>query len=82
MTTLTMRRIKDDFIVTGPDIESAKFESRRDAKDCCAQHYLGSPIYEIGADSSSENPGPCRGKAFAPKGPRSAKMRNPAESKH
>ena len=34
MTTLTMRRIKDDFIATGPDIEPAKFKSRRDAKDC------------------------------------------------
>jgi hypothetical protein len=52
MTTLTMRRIKDDFIATGPDIEPAKFKSRRDAKDWCAQHYPGSPIYEIGADSS------------------------------
>jgi hypothetical protein len=27
MTTLTMRRIKDDFIVTGPDIEPAKFNN-------------------------------------------------------
>ena len=44
MTTLTMRRIKDDFIATGPDIEPAKFKSRRDAKDWCAQHYPGSPI--------------------------------------
>ena len=44
MTTLTMRRIKDDFIVTGPDIEPAKFKSRRDAKDSCAQHYPGLPI--------------------------------------
>ena len=52
MITLTMRRIKDDFIVTGPDIEPAKFKSRRDAKDWCAQHYSGSPIYAIGADSS------------------------------
>jgi hypothetical protein len=31
MTTLTMRRIKDDFIVTGPNIKPAKFKSRRDA---------------------------------------------------
>jgi hypothetical protein len=33
MTTLTLRRIKDDFIVTGPDIEPTKFKSRREAKD-------------------------------------------------
>ena len=35
MTTLTLRRINDDFIVTGPDIEPAKFESRSDAKYWC-----------------------------------------------
>jgi hypothetical protein len=29
MTTLTLRRINDDFIVTGPDIEPAKFEADR-----------------------------------------------------
>jgi hypothetical protein len=26
MTTLTLRRMKDDFIVTGPDIEPIKFK--------------------------------------------------------
>ena len=52
MTTLTMRRIKDDFIVTGPDIEPAKFESRSDAKYWCVIKYPGSPIKEIGADES------------------------------
>ena len=29
MTTLTLRRMKADFIVSGPDIEPARFESRR-----------------------------------------------------
>ena len=52
MSTITLRRIKDDFIVTGPDIAPAKFKSRREAKDWCASHYPGSPIHEIGADSS------------------------------
>ena len=33
MTTLTLRLIKDDFIVTGPDIAPAKFKSQREAKD-------------------------------------------------
>jgi hypothetical protein len=32
MTTITLRRIKDDFIVTGPDIEPAKFKSRREPR--------------------------------------------------
>jgi hypothetical protein len=35
MTTLTMRMIKGDFVVTGPDVESMKFTSRREAKDWC-----------------------------------------------
>ena len=78
MTTLTMRRIKDDFIATGPDIEPAKFKSRRDAKDWCAQHYPGSPIYEIERLIPAKIPGHAAERAFAPKGPRSAKMRNPA----
>ena len=50
MTTLTLRRIKDDFLVTGPDIEPMKFNSRREAKDWCRTHYPGSPITEIGAN--------------------------------
>jgi hypothetical protein len=29
MTTLTMRLVRGDFIVTGPDIEPMKFKSRR-----------------------------------------------------
>jgi hypothetical protein len=52
MTTLTLRRIKDDFIVTGPDIEPTKFKSRREAKDWCMTKYPGSPIKEIGADAT------------------------------
>jgi hypothetical protein len=53
MTTLTLRRIKDDFIVTGPDIEPSRFKSRREAKDWCATKYAGSPIKEIAADTSA-----------------------------
>jgi hypothetical protein len=33
MTTLTLRYIKGDFVVTGPDIQPAKFKSHREAKD-------------------------------------------------
>ena len=43
MTTLTLRYIKGDFVVTGPDIESARFKTRREAKDWCVAHYPGSP---------------------------------------
>jgi hypothetical protein len=48
MTTLTMRMIKGDFVVTGPDIEPMKFKSRREARDWCAKQHPGSPIEEIG----------------------------------
>jgi hypothetical protein len=48
MTTLTMRYIKGDFVVTGPDIEPTRFKTRREAKDWCMTHHPGSPIKEIG----------------------------------
>jgi hypothetical protein len=48
MTTLTMRLVKGDFIVTGPDVEPMKFKSRREAKDWCKAHHPGSPITEVG----------------------------------
>ena len=79
MSAITLRRIKDDFIVTGPDIAPAKFKSRREAKDWCASHYPGSPIHEIGADSSKRI-----SRAMPRKGPLLArggrKIKNPAES--
>ena len=49
MTTLTLRYIKGDFVVTGPDIQPTRFKTRREAKDWCEAHYPGSPIKEIGA---------------------------------
>jgi hypothetical protein len=62
VTALTLRCIKGDFVVTGPDIEPTKFKSRPEAnssralkpeaKDWCKTHYPGSPITEIGADAS------------------------------
>jgi hypothetical protein len=48
MTTLTMRMVKGDFIVTGPDIEPMKFKTRREARDWCKTHHPGSPITEVG----------------------------------
>ena len=38
MTTLTMRPVKGDFIVTGPDVEPMKFKSRPEARDWCKAH--------------------------------------------
>ena len=49
MTTLTMRMIKGDFVVTGPDVEPDEVhKSRREAKDWCKAHHPGSPITEVG----------------------------------
>jgi hypothetical protein len=48
LTTLTMRMIKGDFVVTRPDVEPMKFKSRPEARDCCKAHHPGSPVNEIG----------------------------------
>src|SRR6185312_3624900 len=41
MTTLTMRYINGHFVVAGPDIEPAKFNRAREAKDWCQTHEGG-----------------------------------------
>ena len=46
MTMLTLRYIKGDFLVTGPDIEPMVFKSCREAKDWCEAHHPGSPVKE------------------------------------
>ena len=51
MTTLTLRRIKDHFVITGPDIEPMRFKSRREAKDWCRWHHPRSLVVEIGRDA-------------------------------
>ena len=48
MTTLTMRVVRGDFIVTGPDIEPMKFKSRREAQDWRKVYHPASAITEIG----------------------------------
>ena len=55
MTTLTMRVVKGDVIVTGQDIEPLKFKSRPEARDWCKTHHPGSPINAIG--SGRQTPG-------------------------
>ena len=56
MTTLTMRMIKGNFVVTGPDVEPMKFKSRREARDWCARQHPGSPIEEIGRNRAAKPP--------------------------
>jgi hypothetical protein len=55
MTTLTMRVVRGDFIVTGPDIEPMKFKSRPEARDWCLKHHPGSPITEMRRRCLSKN---------------------------
>jgi hypothetical protein len=43
MTTLTMRYMRGDYVVTGPDIKPVKFKSRREARDWCAQNHRVEP---------------------------------------
>ena len=63
MTTLTMRVVKGDFIVTGPDIAPMKFKSRREAEDWCKIYHPASSVTEIGpggkrgAPQKRERPG-------------------------
>jgi hypothetical protein len=52
MTVLTLCYQRRHFTVSGPDIEMRKFETRREARNWCAQNYPGSPIKEHGADAA------------------------------
>ena len=54
MTTLTLRMIKGDFIVTGPDVDTIKYKPRREARDWFAKHHPASPIEEIGRGGKRE----------------------------
>jgi hypothetical protein len=54
MTVLTMRRIRDHFVVTGPDIEPLMFRTRYEAREWCKEHHPGSPIREVGGRPPQE----------------------------
>ena len=56
MITLTMRVVKGDFIINGPDIAPMKFKSRPEARDWCKTHHPGSPIREIGPGTKKRPP--------------------------
>ena len=60
MTTLTMRMIKGDFVVTGPDVEPMRFKSRAEARDWCKTHHPGSAITEVdpGGKRAAKKPPP------------------------
>jgi hypothetical protein len=57
MTTLAIRMVKGSFLVTGPDIEPMRFESRREAKNWCLAHHPGSPIKEVFRRPKERPPG-------------------------
>jgi hypothetical protein len=67
MTTLNLRRIKDHFVVTGPDVEPTRFGSRPEARDWCKVHYPGSPVTEIGAKGRA--PSKSQGMTLSPDDP-------------
>ena len=67
MTTLTLRRIKDHFVVTGPDIEPTRFKSRPEARDWRKAHYPGSPVTEIGP--KGRTPSKSQGMTLSPDDP-------------
>jgi hypothetical protein len=48
VTVLTMRRVREHFVITGPDIEPMTFKTRAQARDWCREHFHGSPIREVG----------------------------------
>jgi hypothetical protein len=52
MTTLSMRYLRGDFVVTGPVIEPVRFKTRREAWVWCFQHHPGSPVKVVGANTS------------------------------
>jgi hypothetical protein len=54
MTPLTLRYLREHFVVIGPDIEPHKFKSRREAKDWCMEQHPSSSIKEIGADATRQ----------------------------
>jgi hypothetical protein len=62
MTTLTLRRIKDHFVVTAPDFEPMRFKTRPEAKDWCRWHHPRVPIIEIGRDRSKRMVGGSMGR--------------------
>jgi hypothetical protein len=54
VTVLTLRRVRYQFIVTGPDIEPMTFKTRHEAREWCREHFRGSPIREEGPGGTTK----------------------------
>jgi len=61
MTTLTLRYIKGDFVVTGPEIEPIRFKTRQEAKDWCRAH-LKKSVRSTGPPQRGATSGEARGR--------------------
>jgi hypothetical protein len=48
MVKLTLRYIKGEFVISGPNLQPVSFTSRRRARDWCLKHYPDSPLMEVG----------------------------------
>jgi hypothetical protein len=51
-----MRRVRDQFVVTGPDIEPMTLKTRAQARYWCYVHFRGSSIREVGIGSRKKGP--------------------------
>ena len=60
LTVVTMRRVREHFVVTGPDIEPLTFKSRREARVWCLAHFPGAPIREVGAGDRKKGAAPSK----------------------
>ena len=80
MTTLTMRLVKGDFIVTGPDIAPMKFKSRPEARDWCKTpaYHGDSPGGKRGARTSAPRLPAAQGIGRQPAGGAGAPKKSPA----
>jgi hypothetical protein len=52
MTTSTMRYLRGDFVVTGPDLSRTNSSPAARPGTGARKHFPGSPVIEIGADAS------------------------------
>jgi hypothetical protein len=60
LTVLTMRRVREQFVVIAPDIEPVTFKSRREARVWSLAHFPGAPIREVGAGGRKKGAAPSK----------------------
>ena len=78
MTTLTMRRIKDDPVLTSSRLSSRAGVTLRTGARSTTRARTST---RLGRTHLSENPSPCRGKGLCAEGSSLSQNENPAESK-